>query len=109
MSFSWTYLTRRFMLQSYRDAIGVSIIFSFFASKFLQYNSKKSDNEWTLVRPITDHFIDARIHGGRDRRIIQRSDEQDGLRSEEKQDQPVRPGDKGGARAEGTGDAARRV
>ena len=49
MSFSWTYLTRRFFFQNYRDAIGVGIITSFFASKFLIYNSKKSDNDWTLV------------------------------------------------------------
>lgn len=58
MSFSWTYLTRRFMLQNYRDAIGVGIITCFFANKFLMYNSKKSDNEWTLTRIYTEDETD---------------------------------------------------
>ena len=50
MSFSWTYLTRRFFFQNYRDAIGIGIIASFFGSKFLTYNSRKADNEWIMVR-----------------------------------------------------------
>lgn len=58
MSFSWTYLTRRFFFQNYRDVIGIGIITSFFASKFLMYNSKRSDNEWTLTRVYTDDETD---------------------------------------------------
>ena len=49
MSFSWTYLTRRFIGQNYRDMVAVTIIGSYFTSKFLTYNSKTSDNNWTLV------------------------------------------------------------
>lgn len=58
MSLSWTYITRRFFFQSYRDAIGASIIGFYFFSKFLIYNSKKSDNEWTLSRVYTDDETD---------------------------------------------------
>ena len=55
MSFSWTYLTRRFVLQNYRDAIAASIIFSFFTSKFLTYNSRKAENDYTLVSKSAWH------------------------------------------------------
>ena len=55
MSFSWTYLTRRFVLQNYRDAIAATIIFSFFTSKFLTYNSRKAENDYTLVSKSTWH------------------------------------------------------
>ena len=58
MSFSYTYLTRRQFLMNYRDAIGVGIITSFFASKFLTYNSKKTENEYTLSRVYTDDETD---------------------------------------------------
>ena len=58
MSFSYTYLTRRQFLMNYRDAIGVAIITSFFGSKFLTYNSKQADKEWTNVRVYTDDETD---------------------------------------------------
>ena len=58
MSLSYTYLTRRQFLMNYRDAIGVGIITSFFASKFLTYNSKKADDEFTMVRVYTDDETD---------------------------------------------------
>jgi len=58
MSFSYTYLTRRQFLMNYRDSIGVAIICSFFGSKFLTYNSRKSDNEFTMVRVYTDDETD---------------------------------------------------
>lgn len=50
MSVSWTYITRRFLLQNYRDAIAVSIITSFAITKTLTYWSKQSDNRYILVR-----------------------------------------------------------
>ena len=60
MSFSWTYITRRFILQNYRDVLSVGIITSFFASKFLTYNSKTADNQWTLTRVYTDDETDVK-------------------------------------------------
>ena len=58
MSFSYIYLTRRQFLMNYRDAIGVGIIASYFGSKFLTYNSKKSENDWTMTRVYTDDETD---------------------------------------------------
>ncbi len=58
MSFSQIYLTRRQFLMNYRDAIAVGIITSFFASKFLTYNSKKVENEWTMNRVYTNDETD---------------------------------------------------
>ena len=58
MSLSWIYLTRRNFLMNYRDAIGVGIITSYFGAKFLNYNSQKSDNDWTLTRVYTDDETD---------------------------------------------------
>lgn len=58
MSFSYIYLTRRQFLMNYRDAIGVGIITSYFGSKFLTYNSKKSENDYTLTRVYTEDETD---------------------------------------------------
>lgn len=58
MSFSWTYLTRRFLLQNYRDALSVALIGSFFTSKFLNYVGKQSDNYWALQKVYTDDESD---------------------------------------------------
>jgi hypothetical protein len=58
MSLSQIYLTRRQFLMNYRDAIAVGIITSFFASKFLTYNSKKVENEYTISRVYTDDETD---------------------------------------------------
>ena len=60
MSLSWTYITRRFILQNYRDAIGIGIISSFFVSKFLTYNAHNADNQWVLTRVYTDDESDVR-------------------------------------------------
>ena len=48
MSFSWTYLTRRFLFQNYRDYTAVVIIGSYAASQFLSYVTKKDDNEFVM-------------------------------------------------------------
>ena len=58
MSLSWTYITRRFILMNYRDAIAMSIIGSFFTSKFLNYVSQTNDNEWTRSRIYTEDETD---------------------------------------------------
>ena len=58
MSFSYIYLTRRNFLMNYRDAIGVGIITSYLGSKFLTYNSKKTENDYTLTRVYTDDETD---------------------------------------------------
>lgn len=49
MSVSWTYFSRRFMLQSYRDWIAMTIIGTFCAKHMLVYTSTTSDNNWALV------------------------------------------------------------
>ena len=58
MSVSWTYITRRFILMNYRDAIAVGIIASFFTSKFLNYVSQSNDNEYTRSRVFTEDETD---------------------------------------------------
>lgn len=49
MSLSWTYITRRFLFQNYRDTFSMLIIGTFVMGKFMEHNSKKSDNNWALV------------------------------------------------------------
>jgi hypothetical protein len=39
----------------------VGIISSYFASKFLTYNSKNADNQWTLTRIYTDDETDIKF------------------------------------------------
>ena len=46
MSFSWTYLTRRFLLQNHRDMIAVTMIGSFGFAKFINYVSATDDSEF---------------------------------------------------------------
>lgn len=46
MSFSWTYLTRRFVLQNYRDWVAVSIITSFVVGKTMQKIQRDDENLW---------------------------------------------------------------
>jgi hypothetical protein len=58
MSLSWTYITRRFILQNYRDAIAVGIIGSFFSAKFLNYVSQSGDNEFMRCRLYTNDETD---------------------------------------------------
>lgn len=52
MSVSYTYFTRRFLFQNYRDAVAVAIISSFFVHKALRHFSVQSDNHFILVRLI---------------------------------------------------------
>jgi hypothetical protein len=58
MSFSWTYLTRRFVGLNYRDFFATAMISSWFASKGLNYISTRDDNEWTNQRVYTNDQTD---------------------------------------------------
>lgn len=49
MSLHWTYLTRRFLLQNYRDTFSAIAIGTFVLGKYLKHYSEKSDNDWTMV------------------------------------------------------------
>jgi hypothetical protein len=46
MSFSWTYLTRRFLLQNYRDMLAVTIIGSYVVGHHLRSVAQNQDNNW---------------------------------------------------------------
>ena len=47
MSFSWTYLTRRFVGLNYRDFFATAMISSWFAHQGLNYIATSDDNEFT--------------------------------------------------------------
>jgi len=53
MSFSWTYLTRRFVLMNYRDYIAVSLITSYVGTKYVKWVSESDDNLWTMQHVYT--------------------------------------------------------
>jgi hypothetical protein len=53
MSFSWTYLTRRFLLQNYRDSVAMSIIGSYVVGSYFRKIARDDDNRWTLQRVYT--------------------------------------------------------
>jgi hypothetical protein len=53
MSFSWTYLTRRFLFQNYRDFIALSIIGSYVTGAHFRKISQKDDNEWVMQQVYT--------------------------------------------------------
>ena len=53
MSFSWTYLTRRFWLQNYRDYAAVGIVTSYAIGSFFAGVSQSSDNVWVMQRVYT--------------------------------------------------------
>ena len=53
MSLSWTFLTKPFVLLRYRDLLAGVAIGSFVATKWIQYNSDKSDYEWVMTRVYT--------------------------------------------------------
>jgi hypothetical protein len=53
MSFSWNYLTRRFVLMNYRDFLAVTVIGTWSASKYLEMNANEADDSWTLQRVYT--------------------------------------------------------
>ena len=58
MSFSWTYLTRRFLLQNYRDYFAMGIIGSYGASQFLGSCGRRRDDEWVTQHIYTDDESD---------------------------------------------------
>lgn len=58
MSFSWSYLTRRFMLQNYRDYIAMTIIGSYGVAQFADYISTNDDNEFVMQHIYTDDESD---------------------------------------------------
>lgn len=53
MSFSWTYLTRRFLLQNYRDYIAASIVISYVGSKYMKKVTTANDNAWVMQHVYT--------------------------------------------------------
>ena len=58
MSFSWTYLTRRFLLQNYRDYAAGAFIASFVAGSIMKHGVDKDDQEWTMQHVYTDDESD---------------------------------------------------
>ena len=59
MSFSNTYLTRRFLLQNHRDTIAMTMIGSFLLSKYIQWVSNTDDNQFVMQHVFTDDESDA--------------------------------------------------
>ncbi|CDW88001.1 UNKNOWN [Stylonychia lemnae] len=55
---NWNYLTKRFVLQNYRDFIAVSLITSFATSKLFAHFSKSADNYYILQRVYTHDETD---------------------------------------------------
>ena len=59
MSFSWNYLTRRFLLQNNRDYLAVTLIGSYAASQFLRHCTYSDDDtEYVTQRIYTDDESD---------------------------------------------------
>lgn len=58
MSFSWNYLTRRFLFQNYRDYIAMTIIGSYVGAQFVSSVSKSDDNEFVMQHIFTDDESD---------------------------------------------------
>lgn len=54
MSFSWTYLTRRFLLLNYRDMLAVTIVGTYVAGHHLRSVAEANDNNW-LRQHIYNH------------------------------------------------------
>jgi hypothetical protein len=53
MSFSWTYLTRRFLLMNYRDMLAVGIVGTYAVGSYFQKVAQDDDNRWTMQRVYT--------------------------------------------------------
>ena len=53
MSFSWTYLTRRFWMMNYRDTAAISMISTYGISKALTFIAQRDDNDWCNQRVYT--------------------------------------------------------
>ncbi len=60
MSFSWTYLTRRFLFQNNRDFVAVTIVGTYAFGKVFGHISKTDDNNWTNQRVYTHDETDIR-------------------------------------------------
>ena len=58
MGFSHIYLTKRFTLLNHRDWVAMTLIFSFFYSKWLYSMQKKDDDEYVLQHIYTDDESD---------------------------------------------------
>ena len=53
MSFSWTYLTRRFLLQNYRDMLAVTIVGTYVVGAHFKGIAEADDNNWVMQRVYT--------------------------------------------------------
>ena len=60
MSTSWTYLTRRFILQNYRDYVCATIVCSYALGVTLQYLAHADDDQWSRQRVYTHDESDIR-------------------------------------------------
>ena len=58
MSFSWSYLTRRFLFQNYRDYLAMGMIGSYVGGQFLTYVSTEDDNSFVRQHIYTDDESD---------------------------------------------------
>ena len=58
MSFSWNYLTRRFLFQNHRDFIAMTMIGSFVGGQFLTAMSSADDNEYVTQHIYTNDESD---------------------------------------------------
>jgi len=58
MGFSWTYLTRRFLLQNHRDYIAMMMIGCWGAHKFIHKMSTEDDESFVMHRIYTDDETD---------------------------------------------------
>jgi hypothetical protein len=53
MSFSWTYLTRRFILQSHRDMLAMTIIGTYICGAHFRRIGTNDDSAWVMQRVYT--------------------------------------------------------
>lgn len=58
MSFSNTYLTRRFLLQNHRDMIAMTMIGSWALSKYIHWLSQSDDDQFVMQHVYTDDESD---------------------------------------------------
>ena len=58
MGFSWTYLTRRFVFQNYRDYIAMTLIGGYAFGTWMQWVTATKDNEFVLQHVYTDDESD---------------------------------------------------
>ena len=58
MSFSWSYLTRRFLFQNYRDYVAMTMIGSYVGGQFISYCASEDDNSFIRQHVYTDDESD---------------------------------------------------